>query len=275
MGTGAFTLLSVVMSDEAFLAWGWRLAFFVSIILVIVGVYLRSKIAETPSFRTAQKELGHLRRQIPLKQLLKDRISRRHLLLGMGTRYAEGVAYNLWAVFVIAYATGTVGFERLEVLLAIMVAAVVLAFGIPLSGRLSDALPRRVVFSAGAVLLALLIFPAFGVIQTGSWWMLTGVLVVMLGLAYPLMYGSQAAFYAELFPPSTRYSGISIVYQLSGIVASGLTPMILTWLIGGPGLAVALGYVVFTCVVTLICVWLIRAKDISAVSVEEGDVIVR
>src|SRR5699024_10863986 len=135
-----------------------------------------------------------------------------------------------------------------------------------------DTLPRRVVFSAGAALLALLIFPAVGLIQTGSWWVLAGVLGVMLGLAYPLMYGSQAAFYGELFPAGTRYSGISIVYQLSGIVASGLTPMILTWLIGGPGLAVALGYVIFTCLVTLICVWLIRAEDLRAVSRTESDV---
>src|SRR5699024_12636227 len=97
---------------------------------------------------------------------------------------------------------------------------------------------------------------------------------VMVGLTYPLMNGSQAELYAELFPTATRYSVISIFYQLSGIVASGLTPMILTWLIGGPGLAVALGYVIFTCLVTLICVGLIRTKDLKAVSGAEGDVTV-
>ena len=208
LGTGVFTLLSVFMSDEAFLAWGWRIAFFVSILLVVVGVYLRSKIAETPSFRAAQKKAEGRERQIPLTELLKDRISRRHLLLGMGTRYAEGVAYNLWAVFIIAFATGTVGFSQLEVLLSLMIAAVVLAIFIPVWGRVSDAIPRRVVFGSGALVLVAIIYPAFWAIQSGSWFLLTAVLVVSLGVLYPLMYGSQAAFYAELFPPATRYSGI-------------------------------------------------------------------
>lgn len=274
LGTGVFTLLSVFMSDEAFLAWGWRIAFFVSILLVVVGVYLRSKIAETPSFRAAQKKAEGRERQIPLTELLKDRISRRHLLLGMGTRYAEGVAYNLWAVFIIAFATGTVGFSQLEVLLSLMIAAVVLAIFIPVWGRVSDAIPRRVVFGSGALVLVAIIYPAFWAIQSGSWFLLTAVLVVSLGVLYPLMYGSQAAFYAELFPPATRYSGISIVYQLSGIIASGMTPLILTWFISGFGLNAALAYVVFSCAVTLVCTWLIRNRDLRAISDMESDVTV-
>lgn len=274
LGTGAFILLNVLMSDEAFLAWGWRLAFFVSLLLVVVGVYLRSRIAETPSFRAAQADVGDLERVVPLAELIKDRVSRRHLLLGMGSRYAEGVAYNLWAVFIIAFATGTVGFDRLEVLGAIMVAAVVLTIFIPVWGRVSDSLPRRVVFASGAVALAIVVYPAFWAIRTGSSALLTLVLVVALGICYPLMYGSQAAFYAELFPAQTRYSGISIVYQISGIVASGLTPVILTWLMGGGGVELALGYVVFTCVVTVICVFAIRPRDMSSVA-DEKDVVVK
>src|SRR5699024_12452901 len=89
---------------------------------------------------------------------------------------------------------------------------------------------------------------------------------------HPMMYGPQAAFYAELFPPSTRYSGISIVYQMSGIVAGGLTPMILTWLLGLGGLSMALSYVIATCVVTVLCTWAIRPQDIKAVSGDEMDV---
>lgn len=273
LGTGAFTLLSVLLSDEAFLSWGWRTAFFVSILLVIVGVYLRSKIAETPSFRAARENVDELEKVIPLAELLKDRVSRRHLLLGMGSRYAEGVAYNLWAVFIIAYATGMIGFDRVEVLVAIMIAAVFLAFFIPLWGRVSDSLPRRAVFAAGAIALAVVVYPAFWAIQQGSWALLVIVLVVALGICYPLMYGPQAALYSEMFPARTRYSGISIVYQLSGIVASGMTPMILTWLLGGGGVELALGYVIFSCVVSVVCVAAIRRKDMESVA-DTRDVIV-
>lgn len=274
LGTGAFTLLNLFMSDEAFLSWGWRIAFFVSILLVIVGIYLRSKIAETPSFRAAQKQVQSVERKIPLAELLKDRLSRRHLLLGMGTRYAEGVAYNLLAVFIITFATGAAGFSQLEVLLSLMISAVALAVFIPLWGRISDAISRRIVFGSGALILVAIIYPAFWAIQLGSWLLLTGVLVVALGVVYPLMYGSMAAFYAELFPPATRYSGISIVYQVSGIFASGMTPFILTWLLDGFSLNVALAYVAFSCAVTLICTWLIRDRDVRAIGDMESDVTV-
>lgn len=274
LGTGAFTLLNVFMSDEVFLAWGWRVAFFFSILLVVVGIFLRSKIAETPSFRAAQKQVESVEHTIPLTELLKDRLSRRHLLLGMGTRYAEGVAYNLLAVFIITFATGTAGFSQLEVLISLMIAAVVLAVFIPIWGRVSDTIPRRAVFGSGAVILAVIIYPAFWAIQTGSWWVLTAVLAVALGVVYPLMYGSMAAFYAELFPPATRYSGISIVYQVSGIIASGMTPFILTWFIGGFGLNAALAYVIFSCAVTVACTLLIRDRDLRSVSEMERNVTV-
>jgi MFS family permease len=274
LGTGAFTLLNLLMSDDAFLSWGWRIAFFFSILLVIVGIYLRTKIAETPSFRAAQKQVESVERKIPLAELLKDRLSRRHLLLGMGTRYAEGVAYNLLAVFIITFATGTAGFSQLEVLLSLMISAVALAVFIPVWGRASDAIPRRIVFGSGALILIAILYPAFWAIQSGSWLLLTGVLVIALGVVYPLMYGSMAAFYAELFSPAIRYSGISIVYQVSGIFASGMTPFILTWFLDGFGLNAALTYVVFSCTVTLACTCLIRERDVRAVSVTESDVTV-
>lgn len=191
----------------------------------------------------------------------------------MGTRYAEGVSYNLWAVFLISFTTGTVGFQHLDVLVSIMIAAVVLAVFIPLWGRVSDSVPRRVVFSAGAVALALAVYPAFWAIQTESWLLLTVVLILVLGIIHPLMYGPQAAFYAELFPAETRYSGISIVYQMSGIVAGGLTPVILTWLLDAGGVNLALGYVVFTCIVTVACVAAIRPSDIRAAD-DRRDVVV-
>ncbi|MBM7368696.1 MFS transporter [Gordonia hydrophobica] len=271
LGTGAFTLLSTLMSDGAFLSYGWRLAFFVSVLLVVVGVILRSKIAETPSFQAAQAGMAGLEQDIPLKELLSHRVSRRHLLLGMGTRYAEGVAYSVWAVFIIAYATSSLDFTQTEVLVSLMISALVLVVFVPFWGRVSDSIPRRVVYSAGTVAFAVFLYPAFWLLHTGSWVALTAVLVVALGIIYPMLYGPVAAFYSELFPPTTRYSGISIVYQLSGIISVGPTPVILTWLDGAFGVAVALGYVIVTCLVTLVSIWCIRAKDMDAIRDAEND----
>lgn len=273
LGTGAFTLLSSVMDAASFLAWGWRLAFFLSLLLVVVGVYLRSRVAETPSFQAAQRDVDQLERVVPLARLLKDRIGRKHLLLGMGSRYAEGVAYNLWAVFIIAYATGTVHIPQIEVLVSIMVASCFLAVFVLVWGRVSDSLPRRAVFGAGVAAVALSVYPAFWAIQTGSWFALTVTLVITLGVLYPMMYGPQSSFYAELFPAAVRYSGISVVYQLSGMLASGLTPLILTWLMGQGGLNSALMYVVATCVISLLSVIAIRRRDIAAVA-DQHEVVV-
>ncbi len=274
LGTGAFTALGAVMSEEAFLAWGWRIAFFASLLLVIVGVYLRSRIADTPAFKAARESQDQLEKSIPLAELMKDPLSRRHVLLGMGTRYAEGVSYNLWAVFLLSYLTGDVNMEQHQVLISLMITAVVLGIFIPVWGAVSDRASRRLIFGLGALLLGVSVFPAFGIMGGGSWLFATLVLIVMLGIVHPMMYGPQAAFYAELFPPHTRYTGISIVYQLSGIVAGGLTPIILTSLVGFGGMPLSLTYVIVTCVVTIACVIAIRPSDIARATAGERDVLV-
>lgn len=274
LGTGVFTILTVSMSSEQFLTWGWRISFFISILLVIVGLYLRSKISETPAFRAAQENVEGLQKVVPLIELLKDRISRRHLLLGMGCRYAEGVSYNLLTVFLVSFATNEMGYSSTHVLISTLVGAAVLAIFVPIWGRVSDSVPRRLVFGVGAGLLALGVLPAILVLHSGSWLVLTVVLVVFLGIVHPLMYGPEAAFFAELFPAATRYSGISVVYQLSGIVAGGLTPIILTGLLDLGGVGPVAGYVAFTCVVTIISLAAVRSSDVASVS-DDKDVSLR
>jgi len=277
LGTGVFTLLSETMTDDAFRSYGWRMAFFASLVLVLVGLYIRLKVLETPAFaavKAAEREA-----KVPFVELVQDRRSRRHLVLGMGSRWAEGVAFNTWAVFIIAYATDTLGMQRGDVLAAVMISAGVMGVLIPVCGHLSDRVGRRQMFATGVVLFGLSAYPAFAIFETGSTAALLGVLVVVLGIFYPLMYAPQSSLYAELFPTTVRYSGISFVYQFSGIVASGLTPLILTALLGEadgePWLLV--GYVVMTAVVSLGCVLAIRPadmyrEDLDAVRVEPDPV---
>jgi len=263
LGTGAFAGLSASMTDESFLAWGWRIAFLLSAVLVVVGMFIRLKVMETPAFR--KLEQGEQRATVPALELFRDRRSRRHIFLGMGSRWAEGVAFNTWAVFAIAYGTDTLDMPRNTMLVAVMIAAAVMLVFIPLFGRWSDTLERRRTFTAGVVALALLTYPAFAMLGTQDAVVITLTLVVVLGIFYPAMYGPQASLYAEMFPTHVRYSGISFVYQFSGIFASGLTPLVLSYLLGlaEGGVRFVVAYVVAVSAVSAACALAVRRRDLA------------
>jgi metabolite-proton symporter len=262
LGTGVFALAGAVMSDSAFTSWGWRITFWLSLLLVIVGLIVRLKVMETPAFRDMEADEGTAK--VPAKELLSDPHSRRNLLLGMGARWVEGVAFNAWAVFSINYATDSLGMERQPALLGVMVGAVVLLVLIPVSGMIADRVGMRQTYAVGAVLAAVAPIFVFPMLHTGNAWVFGLGIVLALGVLYPLMYGPEGAFFAELFPVHVRYTGISAVYQVSGIVASGLTPMILTWLLdradGGTGLLI--GYFLVTGIVSAVCALCIRSTQL-------------
>ncbi|PKV96377.1 metabolite-proton symporter [Amycolatopsis echigonensis] len=260
LGTGVLALLNAVTSDEAFLVWGWRIGFLLSAVLVVAGLLIRVKVMETPAFRTMAAEEGTA--TVPAVELVRDRLSRRHLLLGMGSRFTEGVAFNAWAVFVISYGSGTLKLDRQPLLIGVMIAAAVMVVFIPVFGRVSDRLGRRRTFTTGAVTTLLLAIPALAALHSGNPVLITLSLVAVLGISYPVMYGPQAAFYAELFPISRRCTGISVVYQLSGVVASGLTPLVLAYLAGRTGTTGILVYLAATTVVSVVCTLAIRQRDL-------------
>ncbi|MDQ3927142.1 MAG: MHS family MFS transporter [Actinomycetota bacterium] len=230
LGTGAFGLISL-LPDEQFFAWGWRAVFLASIVLVAIGLYIRLQILETPAFtrlREAQEEA-----QVPFMELL--RAQPKELLLGMGTRWIEGLVFNAYGVFVISYATSQLELARTTVLIGVAVAS---AFGVvlvPVYGLLSDRFGRRVIYGAGVALFGLFAFPSFLLINTRQPILLWLSIVVALGLIYPAIYAPLAAFWSELFDTRVRYTGIGAVYQFSGILASGLTPTIATALLGYAG----------------------------------------
>jgi len=248
LGTGAFGLISL-LPDEQFFAWGWRAVFLASIVLVAIGLYIRLQILETPAFtglREAQEEA-----QVPFMELL--RAQPKELILGMGTRWIEGLVFNAYGVFVISYATSQLEVTRTTVLIGVAVAS---AFGVvlvPVYGLLSDRFGRRVIYGAGVALFGLFAFPSFLLINTRQPILLWLSIVVALGLIYPAIYAPLAAFWSELFDTRVRYTGIGAVYQFSGILASGLTPTIATallWYAGGePWLFV--GYMIVVALISL------------------------
>lgn len=225
---------------------------------------------ETPAFRTlveTESKAG-----LPVAELVRRRLGRRHVLLGMGSRLVEGIAFNAWAVFAIAYGTGRLKLPRQTLLVAVMAAAGVMVVFIPLSGAVSDRVGLRRTFAVGAIVTGALTYPAFVLLDTAGTLAVTVALVAMLGVFYPLLYGPQAAFYAGLFPTRVRYTGISFVYQFSGIFASGLTPLILSSLVtrAGGGYTLVVLYMVGAAVVSVLCTVGIRSADMREAAAGEA-----
>ncbi|WP_448316746.1 MFS transporter, partial [Streptomyces sp. CO7] len=262
LGTGLFALLSVWLSDAAFLDHGWRVAFLVSLILVGVGIAVRLRVDETPAFRDVERRRTTSR--VPVVTLFKDPTSRRHTFLGMLARWGEGAAFNTWGVFAIAYATTELELPRTAVLLAVTVAALVMAVLIPLSGVLVDRQGALRTYKVGMVAFGVSVFPAFWLFQTGGTWAFGAALVLTLGVIHAYFYGAQGTLFAALFPAEVRYTGMSFVYQVSGIVSSGITPLLLTTFlaVGGGTPWLACGYLVFTSVVSVLATWRIRGADL-------------
>jgi MHS family shikimate/dehydroshikimate transporter-like MFS transporter len=255
LGTLVTALLTHGLSPDAFLNYGWRIGFLFSALLVVIGIYIRMRILETPLFQQIQEKKQIA--AVPFAELMRGYWQ--NWLLGMGIRYIEGVGFNIYAVFVIAYMAGTLKYPRTDVLNSVTVASVIMIFFIPYFSRLSDRIGRRKVFGAGVVATGLLAYPAFWVMQQGISVAWLGV-AIPFGIAYAAIYGPEAALFSELFDTRVRYTGISFVYQFSGIFASGATPIVATALLktgnGTPWLVA--GYMVVVSVISLVSLLAIR-----------------
>jgi MHS family metabolite:H+ symporter-like MFS transporter len=256
LASGMVALLSSLPEDD-FLLWGWRVAFLVSAALVAVGLYIRLRIMETPEF-TRVKAAGQ-EAKIPFVDMIRQ--YPRNVLLGMGARYIDGVFFNVLGVFVIGYLANTLKIPRQTALLGVSFAALVMIFTIPFFGKLSDRIGRRKVYAIGSLVTALSSFAAFYFMTPGvdkaTLWL---AIIIPFGILYASVYGPEAALFCELFDARVRFTGISFVYQFSGIFASGITPIIATALIaqgdGKPWLLCC--YVLFAGIVSMICALLMR-----------------
>lgn len=262
LGTGIFASLQVALGPARFLAYGWRIGFLLSLVLVVIGIVVRLRVEETPAFR----ELADLEATstVPIREVVREPRSRRNTVLGLLSRWAEGSAFNTWGVFAISYATGALGFNKVSVLVVVTVAALLMAALLPVSGILTDRFGPRRVYLVGVACYGLLAFPAFALFGTKNLLLFGLAMVVVFGVVHALFYGAQGTLYSALYPTATRYTGLSFVYQFSGIYASGVTPMILTALIaaGGGKPWLGCGYLVATAVISVIATARIRDRDL-------------
>ncbi len=232
-------LVNIVQASTGanFLAWGWRIPFFVSALLVLVGLYIRLRILETPLF-AAVKNQG---REASAPILDAFRHSTPEILLSAGARFVEQAPFYLFSTFVITYSVDKLLLSRTLVLNAITIAAIVELFTIPLFGYLSDRVGRRRWYLIGCVLMAAFAFPYFLLMNTKVSAVFILAVACSLAVFHAWVYGPQAALIAERFGTRSRYSGASLGYQLAAPFAGGLAPIIAIILLNGKSSLAALG----------------------------------
>jgi MHS family shikimate/dehydroshikimate transporter-like MFS transporter len=239
------------MNEEAFLSWGWRVPFLLSIVLVFIGLLIRLRILETPTF-TKLKESRREATQ-PIIEVLRR--YPKQVLLAMGARLAENGAFYIYSVFALVYATQVVHMDRSIVLNGILIASALELPMIPLFGALSDRVGRKPVYLFGAIATAVLAYPLFLLLDTGSPPLVWLALILTFICSHAAMYAPQAAFLSELFGARVRYSGASLGAQLSSVLAGGLSPIIATALLTyGYGRGALALYVIGMAVITIISV---------------------
>ncbi len=230
---GIFALVSR-MPEADFLAYGWRIPFLLSLLLVGVGLYVRLRLQETPAFR--QLAVTHQIARQPIVEVFITH--RRSFLIAVCLKVSEIAWASIAGVYVIAYATGKLGIPRADVLNALLLASFVALFTIPLYGWLSDVVGRRAMFFATCVFSIVFAFPLFWLLDTRDLTLVTLAIVVGINCGQMVGFSVGAPWYSELFPTRMRYSGASLGFQIGAALSGGLTPFIaaalLAWSGGAP-----------------------------------------
>ena len=248
LAAAVLAIMAGTQSNADFLAWGWRVPFLLSTLLVAFGWWIRSQLHESPVFEAAVEKAGR-RESAPALQALRERPG--GIAIGAGLRLGENTAYYIITAVSITYATGVAHVSRGAALSALLVGAGAEVVAMPLFSALSDRIGRRWIYALGAGGMGLWAFAFFRLLDTGATLPLMAAMVVGL-ILHGAMYGPQAAFISELVPTRYRYSGASIAYQLTSVFAGSVAPIIALWLLQVTHSTLAISiYVALTCSVSV------------------------
>jgi metabolite-proton symporter len=272
LATGVLSLLTAVQSESAFDAWGWRIPFLLSGVLVMVGLWIRLSVDESPVFKAALAQAESRRdgdgeaERLPALGVLRHHW--RDVLVAMGARMAENISYYVLTAFILVYATDHADLGKQTALNAVLIGSAVHFAVIPAWGALSDRVGRRPVYLFGALGVGAWAYPFFMLIDTRSFGALVAAVTVGLFL-HGAMYAPQAAFFSEMFGTRMRYSGASMGAQFASVAAGAPAPLIATAMLSSYGNSHAISlYVVLAAVVTLVAVLVAketRDRDLAAI----------
>ncbi|MBB3050896.1 MFS family permease [Prauserella isguenensis] len=263
LATVVVSAVALVFPGDAFDQWGWRIAFLVALPLLVIGFWVRRSVEESPVFQAAQlraAEAPETAQADPTtvgphrsSSVLEALRNPRPVLHGLGMRLGENIAFYIYTVFVIAYATTYFGYERSDVVLAVTFASAAQFAGMIGGGAWSDKVGRKTAMLVPSVLLVVWAPLFFVLVQQESLPLLWLGTCIGAGL-HGMLAGPEAAWITELFPTRRRYAGSSLVFQGSSIIAGAPAPFIAVWLIDSFGVGMVVGYLVVTMLITVIAV---------------------
>ena len=245
--------LMTLFSEEDFLSWGWRIPFLLSSVLVLLGLWIRKDIDETPDFQRV-KASGQVAKA-PLRDTLKHHW--REVLIAAGLKVVETAPFYIFSTFVVSYATSTLTYQKSQALEAVTLGALVATIMIPLMGLLSDKVGRQRMYAISVFVLGLFIVPWFMLLNTGTTWGIVLATVIAFGVLWAPVTAVLGTLCSEIFSANVRYTGITLGYQLGAALAGGTAPLIATGLLAkydGDWVPVA-WYLAFTVTISLIAIF--------------------
>jgi MFS transporter, MHS family, shikimate and dehydroshikimate transport protein len=255
LGSAGMVALFALLPEDQFLSWGWRVPFLLSALLVLVGLWVRSKLDETPQFRAVEET--DKKQRMPIKEVLAGHW--RSVVLLIFVQAGATIAYYLLTVYVLVYVTEHLGLPKSWALTGVLLGAAVELVMIPVWAQLSDKIGRRPVYALGTLMLAVWAFPFFALLDTGSQWLICLAVILGLGVGHAPTAALNGSVYAEQFPARLRYSGSSISYQMSSVVAGAPAAIVAAWLVQTTGTSRAVSiYVLVGAVLSLIALALLR-----------------
>jgi MFS family permease len=271
LAAAAFALVSMLPHD-ALMSWGWRLPFLASFVLILVGIYVRLRLSETPVYTDAVVARGIVEKNPAMEALRRHP---RNFLVVLGARMAENGLGYFFPVFGLSYVIKTLGVPNSEALSALMLAFTIELFAILGFAALSDRIGRRPVYMFGALAGVALAFPFFWLVGTKQWILIALAFILARAVVTAAMFGPQAAYFAELFPPQRRFAGFAFARELGSLLSGGPAPFVATALVAAYGTWWPVAcYAIFLSLCTVVAIWIgpeTYQNDITAAEPDRRD----